>query len=71
MPRATTVCENFVCYLETGLLHVALAVLEVTLDEGGLRFRDLSASFSQVLESKPRATTAWQNLKQGKSKHCL
>ena len=38
---------------------VALAILELTLDEAGLKLRDLPASASLVLGLKACATTAW------------
>ena len=38
----------FVCF-ETGFLWIALAVLELSLDQAGLELRDLPASASQVL----------------------
>ena len=48
----------FVCFSETGFLCVALAVLELThsVDQAGLKLRDLPASASQVLGLKACAT---------------
>jgi hypothetical protein len=40
-------------------LCVALAVLELTLDQAGLELRDPSASASQVLGLKKGVTTVW------------
>jgi hypothetical protein len=46
-------------FLETGfLLCVALAVLELTLNQAGLELRNPTASASQVLGLKVCATTA-------------
>jgi hypothetical protein len=44
-------------FFETGFLCVALAVLELTVDQTGLELRNLPASASQVLGSKVCATT--------------
>jgi hypothetical protein len=46
-------------YLETGFLCIALAVLELTVDQADLRteLRNLPASVSQVLGLKACATT--------------
>jgi hypothetical protein len=42
-------------------LCVALAVLELTLDQAGLELRNLPAPASQVLGLKACTTTAWLN----------
>jgi hypothetical protein len=39
-------------FFETGFLCIALAVLELTVDQAGLELRNPSASASQVLGSK-------------------
>ena len=44
-------------FSETGFLCVALAVLELTVDQAGLELRNPSASASQVLGLKVCATT--------------
>jgi hypothetical protein len=51
-------CFVLFCFSETGFLCVALAVLELTLDQAGLELRNPSASASQVLGLKACATTA-------------
>jgi hypothetical protein len=43
---------------ETGFLCIALAVLELTVDQAGLKLRNPLASASQVLGLKVCATTA-------------
>ena len=48
----------FVCFFETGFLCVALAVLELTVDQAGLKLRNPPAFASRVLGLKPCATTA-------------
>ena len=50
----------FFWFFETGFLCVALAVLELThsVDQAGLKLRNLPASASQVLELKACTTTA-------------
>jgi hypothetical protein len=50
----------FVFFSETGFLcrNIALAVLELTLDQAGLELRNLPASASKVLGLKAYATTA-------------
>jgi hypothetical protein len=51
-------CFFFFWFFETGFLHVALAVLELTLvDQAGLELRNTSASASQVLGLKACAIT--------------
>jgi hypothetical protein len=49
---------GFVLLFETGFLCIALAVLELTLDQAGLELRNPPASASQVLELKAYVTTA-------------
>jgi hypothetical protein len=47
--------------VETGFLCVVLAVLELTVDQAGLKFRNPLASASQVLGLKVCATNARLN----------
>jgi hypothetical protein len=54
----TTWVKTILGGLETGFLCVALAVLELTLDQAGLELRSLPASASQVLGLKACTTTA-------------
>jgi hypothetical protein len=42
---------------ETGFLCIALAVLELTVDQAGLELRNLPASASRVLGLKAYTTT--------------
>jgi hypothetical protein len=42
-------------------LCIAMAVLEHTIDQAGLKLRNPPASASQVLRLKACATTAWLN----------
>jgi hypothetical protein len=57
------VCVGFFCFgfwfSETRFLCVALAVLELTLDQAGLKLRNSPASASQVLGLKACTTTTW------------
>jgi hypothetical protein len=48
----------YIFFSKTGFLCVALAVLELTLDQAGLELRNLPASASQVLGLKACATTS-------------
>jgi hypothetical protein len=45
-------------FFETGFLYVALAVLELTVNQADLELRNLPASASQLLGSKACATAA-------------
>jgi hypothetical protein len=47
----------FFFFFEIGFLCVALAVLELTVDQAGLELRNLPASASRVLGLKACATT--------------
>jgi hypothetical protein len=51
----------YFCFFETGFLCVALAVLELSVDQAGLKLRNPPASASQVLELKVCASIARQN----------
>jgi hypothetical protein len=48
----------FFWFFETGFFCVALAVLELNLDQAGLELRNPPASASRVLGLKPCPTTA-------------
>jgi hypothetical protein len=52
-------CFVLFCFFKTGFLCIALAILELTVDQAGLELRNLPASASQVLGLKACVTTAW------------
>jgi hypothetical protein len=51
------VCLFLIVFFETGFLCIALAVLELTVDQAGLELRNLPASASQEMGLKVCATT--------------
>jgi hypothetical protein len=59
--RHTEISLSLFFFSETGFLCVALAVLELTVDQAGLKLRNPPAFASQVLVLKACATTAWRH----------
>ena len=61
--HSIVVCKNVIFlsigFFGTGFFYVALAVLELSVDQAGLELRDQPASVFQLLELKACTITAW------------